>query len=35
MVIAILLKLLDTTGGSLVLTGNLSARLVADWWELN
>jgi len=35
MAIAIFLKLLDTTGGSLVLTRNLSARLVADWWELN
>jgi len=35
MAIAIFLKLLNTTGGGLVLPGNLSARLVADWWELN
>ena len=35
MVVAVLLQLLNTARGSLVLTRNLSARLVADGWELN
>lgn len=35
MAIAIFLKLLNTTGGCLVLPGNLGARLVADWRELD
>ena len=34
-VVAVLLELLNTARGSLVLTWNLSAGLIADGWELD